>query len=70
MNGKLIPFPARECKGGEAENREARQPVKIEFELPAPLADQLVIQAGYAMKSPGQWARDALTAVLQMGGVG
>ena len=63
----VIPLRAevRKPSAGEPENREA-QPVTIQLELPASLADRIKVAAGYACKSPGQWTRDALTALLDM----
>jgi hypothetical protein len=61
----VIPLRAelRKPPASKPENREA-QPVTIQLELSAALADRIKVAAGYACKSPGQWTRDALTAIL------
>jgi hypothetical protein len=47
--------------------KDCGEPVKnITIELPADLVDSIKTAAGYACKSPAQWVRDALSAILQM----
>lgn len=69
MNSQVINFPTtrRKPPAGEANSIEAQQPVTtIQLELPASLADSIKIAAGFACKSPDQYVRDALTAIMQM----
>jgi hypothetical protein len=40
--------------------------VTVHLDLPAQLADRIKVAAGYACKTPGQWTREALAALLDM----
>ncbi len=63
----VIAFPDRCQSSAGRYEAERGPPMKtIQLEMSAALADRLVIVAGYSCKSPGQWARDALSAVLDM----
>jgi hypothetical protein len=42
------------------------RPMNLEVDLPAHLRDRLIVRAGFALKSPNQWAADALSTVLEM----
>jgi hypothetical protein len=68
VNTNILSFPERRRKlsAGEQKNSEPRPVTTIQLEMPALLGDRIKIAAGYACKSPGQWARDALTALLDM----
>jgi hypothetical protein len=61
----IIPLRA-ELRKHDEHSDKGRRRVRLEVDLPAHLRDRLLVRAGFALKSPNQWAADALSTVLEM----
>jgi hypothetical protein len=69
MSNNVLAFPRPEIKpaAGEHASSGPQQMTTVKLEMPVALAEKIKLEAGMHGKSPGQWARDGLSAILAMG---